>query len=921
MKAEQTKSTQLNFDWLLFTLVSCLLITGLFFQLSASSIVGEKLFSDDLVFFKDHLTFLSIGLVLGVMVFRYYSPLAAQRYAMRFIVISCILLLLTLLIGFENGGVRRWIDVPGHHLFVFPIALLSVIIFLSRHFSNYEAPNKLLSIANAKIVALMLCILPLLYLQPDINGMFLVAGLTLLMTVTAKWMKFAIAFAISGTLTTFTVIIVSDYRRHMLMSIYDPWTDMLMSIYDPWTDMLDSGFQLTRSLLGLSGGGLWGNGFGDGVIKSQFPSSHEGFVLATMAEELGIIFIIAMVLLSAVVFFRCFTISNSLFTMQKRFEGFLVSAFSSCFALFCVSNVAVICGLVPTTNIPYPLLSEGGEFLVFFIVGFSIILRIDSNVRAATVIGVHNAPADKQKTTTAFAFMLPITVIVAVILSYQLLTVAVFSEELNVRYNDYATKYRVAMRSSLRDVDFYNQRGTMVDRKGRILAVNVEKTDVIIYPNLLDIHDPDFLRITNLLSLEVISTRQKVTEYPENGRRGRTLKRSVDLETARLIKKLSVRGVSVKSVSRRTYPLAEKTVSVLGLTDIDNVGLSGVELQQNEALTANKPVQLTIDSELQKMVYETLAQSVIKSGANGGSTIVVDSKTGKVLSMVNYPSVDPLERYNIAYERLKNNAIANTYEPNNLVSPFVAYAAYSTGNVELDSMLNTSGRQFTIPDTAEYSENIMRIEDVEDYGKLTLLQIATQVNSPIGSMILAKSAPRRTLFDVLQDVGFGVRTGLKLSDEPHTSIRSADDWTDKTHAQMALGRGFVATAAQILQAYIPFANGGTMHRITILESPESTFSYSTLMTPRYASEIKKSMEIEGDELDRHVVYGLSAFVPPNQGPSELYHGIFVGLAESGSNDLGIITVVNKPAEPTQAALLAKQISLSIIEKSGGILHE
>jgi cell division protein FtsI (penicillin-binding protein 3) len=176
--------------------------------------------------------------------------------------------------------------------------------------------------------------------------------------------------------------------------------------------------------------------------------------------------------------------------------------------------------------------------------------------------------------------------------------------------------------------------------------------------------------------------------------------------------------------------------------------------------------------------------------------------------------------------------------------------------------------------------------------------------------------------DLFSDVGFGIRTDLGFVEEPRVRLPNLNEWTDEKLLDITIGRGFMATPAQILQAYIPFANEGKMYRLNIWKDIKTKYQYSTLMTPNAARTIKESMKIETPAAPPFSFYGKSTLVSkPNFSDenNKDYVGVFVGLAEFNSKKLAIITVINEPKKQVYADDIAKQISTKIINESIAVL--
>lgn len=397
-----------------------------------------------------------------------------------------------------------------------------------------------------------------------------------------------------------------------------------------------------------------------------------------------------------------------------------------------------------------------------------------------------------------------------------------------------------------------------------------------------------------------------------------SLKRSVDVDTARIVRGFGIQGLFVKSVSRREYPLGEATTSLLGLTDIDNRGISGIELSQNTNLSKKHDVSLTIDSELQKIAYLQLKHHLIKNQVYSGSVILANSENGEILAMANYPSSSPANRNKMPRHHLRNDAVNNLYQPQNLISPLIAIAAYNTGEYGFETQIDTSPGYVIINSSFAGGETQIKIEDEQQYGSLPIIELINS-NSHVGLIKLARQIPKAVISEVFTDIGFGMKTDLGLIEEAHDRIPYPSDWSEEKLADIAIGKGFMLTPVQLLQSFIPYANRSQMHRLSILTDPKVKHSYSTFMTPNGATEIKESMKIDIAPALGLALYGKSTLIAkPNfikGNENRRYTGIFVGLAERYHTKLAIIIVINEPKVQAGAADIAQRLAVEIIDKS------
>jgi len=150
---------------------------------------------------------------------------------------------------------------------------------------------------------------------------------------------------------------------------------------DPFAHRFDTGYQLVLSLSSIGGGDIWGVGYGEGVLKAHTPNVEDGFIYAALVEELGAVGGLIVLILAALICWRCFTIAYKLLANQRRFEGLFVFFITFWIGLLTVLNVFSTLGLLPISNIPFPFLSNSGVHLFVFILSIALVLKFDLKLR------------------------------------------------------------------------------------------------------------------------------------------------------------------------------------------------------------------------------------------------------------------------------------------------------------------------------------------------------------------------------------------------------------------------------------------------------------------------------------------------------------------------------------------------------------
>ncbi|MDH5485712.1 MAG: putative lipid II flippase FtsW, partial [Gammaproteobacteria bacterium] len=207
-----------------------------------------------------------------------------------------------------------------------------------------------------------------LLLEPDFGASVVIMTTVLCMTFLAgvRFTQFLAIITLFGSAAALLVI-SSPYRLQRLTTFVNPWADPF-----------DSGFQLTQSLIAIGSGGWSGTGLGGSVQKLFYlPEAHTDFVFAIMAEELGFIGVITVILLYAALVLRSFVIARRAEAHGNQFASYLAYGIGIWLGLQAFINIGVNMGALPTKGLTLPLMSYGGSSLIIVCASLGLLLRIN----------------------------------------------------------------------------------------------------------------------------------------------------------------------------------------------------------------------------------------------------------------------------------------------------------------------------------------------------------------------------------------------------------------------------------------------------------------------------------------------------------------------------------------------------------------
>ncbi|KMV30169.1 cell division protein FtsW [Photobacterium swingsii] len=359
------------YDRQLVWIALALMVIGLVIVTSASVPIATRLTGIPFYFALRHAFFLGCSLlIIGVMV---QVPLSRwQQLSVPMLLVSMFLLVVVLGIGRSVNGAARWIPLGIFNLQPAEVAKLSLFIFLSGYLVRQYTQVRASFLGFAKPLAVLLVLAFLLLQQPDL-GSFVV------MFVTTVGMLF-----IAGAqLWQFLAMIAVAIFGIVILIVFEPYRmRRVTSFLDPWDDPFGSGYQLTQSLMAFGRGDWLGQGLGNSIQKLEYlPEAHTDFVFAVLAEELGLIGVVAVLMLIFALVFKALLIGRKSLQSEQLFGGFLAFGIGIWFAFQTLVNVGAAAGIVPTKGLTLPLISYGGSSLFIMATAVAILIRIDHEQR------------------------------------------------------------------------------------------------------------------------------------------------------------------------------------------------------------------------------------------------------------------------------------------------------------------------------------------------------------------------------------------------------------------------------------------------------------------------------------------------------------------------------------------------------------
>ncbi len=398
-----------------------------------------------------------------------------------------------------------------------------------------------------------------------------------------------------------------------------------------------------------------------------------------------------------------------------------------------------------------------------------------------------------------------------------------------------AAKYQeIAKRQYESKVVLPAERGNIYDRNGKILVSNSMFVSFAADPRIVGRNANDVAERFSRVFGDPRSS--YVARLSDSNRRFVWLERRVRPDVAKRLQMDDLEGVIQLNEPKRMYHYESVAGQLLGFTDIDNGGLSGIELQydeqlrgtdgyvimQRDGLGRRRPsvdypridpvngnsIVLTIDLEYQSIAESELRKGVERNRAESGLVVMLEPSTGAVLAMANYPGIDPNSVEGINPALFKNRAITDMFEPGSVFKIVAASAAIENSRVKLDQKFFAENGTYVVKYAGGHSR---KINDTHPYGMLTF-QEGIEYSSNIVVAKVSNLIGDELLYTTARNYGFGIETGIELPGEVSGEMKKPNQWSGATLNSMAIGYEVGVTPLQIVAAYAAVANGGVLMR-------------------------------------------------------------------------------------------------------------
>ncbi|MFZ2781569.1 MAG: penicillin-binding protein [Rectinemataceae bacterium] len=415
------------------------------------------------------------------------------------------------------------------------------------------------------------------------------------------------------------------------------------------------------------------------------------------------------------------------------------------------------------------------------------------------------------------------------------------------------------------------ERGLILDRNGRILAVDTPLYDLSVWRP--DTDAATF--VTDAKDLAAISGTPEATIISrwKNGAAdffyiGKRLSPQAQRAVAEGKAAGRFKGIKIDEVAGRLYPEGHLAAQLIGFTGEANKGLEGIEIKYDaelsppaagEADRSGNPVNaggeyprgnnivLTIDANLQYLFEEQARASLIANKAEAVMMVAMDVKTGELLAYVSMPDYDPNDYGSFSVQQRQDRLSVYSYEPGSVFKVYSMASILDLGAITPYTTFTCTGAYTKVSPKGEK----FTIRCLAPHGKVDLGGILAN-SCNVGVSYASERISDMDLYEKLKSFGFGSRTGVGLAGESPGAIRDPEDWSGRTKPTIAIGQESLVTALQMTQAAGAIANGGVLMKpqtVKRIERADGSLVYEntpqavrSVVSPESARRILTAME-------------------------------------------------------------------------------
>jgi cell division protein FtsI (penicillin-binding protein 3) len=503
----------------------------------------------------------------------------------------------------------------------------------------------------------------------------------------------------------------------------------------------------------------------------------------------------------------------------------------------------------------------------------------------------------------------------------------VFEKDFLVKQSDLRVK---------RKVEIPAHRGMLLDARGAHLAISIPAAAIVLNAREAEMTPAQITQLAMGLTINRAWLERLVRDKKA---RFVYLRRQVPAEEAEAVMALKIKGVSSQPEYRRYYTAGYTMAQVLGVTNVEDKGLEGIEFSYQSVLAGvpglqsvirdrsgnvveeldlvrlpkhGRDLTLSLNSQIQYLAYRELQAAYEKFRAKGASAVVLDARTGEILAVANYPAYNPNDRATMTQALARNHAVVDAFEPGSTMKPIFISAALERGIVKPASRYDAS-------------ENLVlsgkQIRDTHPKGVISVAE-AIQVSSNVVMAKIAGSMRDSDIHDIYTRSGFGKVPGSGLPGETRGQLRGLKaKWLPIEKGTLAYGHGLSISLLQLARAYTIFANDGLLMPLTV-EKRSAPVAGERVISQATAQQVRVMLEMvtqEGGTAPKARVPGYRVAGKTGTAHKLIdgsfagnrYYASFVGMAPASDPRVVIAVMVD---EPSTGAYYAGEVAAPVFSR-------
>ncbi len=500
------------------------------------------------------------------------------------------------------------------------------------------------------------------------------------------------------------------------------------------------------------------------------------------------------------------------------------------------------------------------------------------------------------------------------------------------------------------------KRGNIYDRNGREMAVSIDVTSVAAYPARIKDIRATAKALAGILKLDTRKIQQKLALDKSFV----WIKRKTTAKETLMVKELKLPGIEFVPEYNRFYPHTTLAAQALGFTGLDGKGLEGIEFYYNRQLkgaeskitvfedalgrgfrSENRPLAnnsghnlvLTIDSNIQYITESALREAVDQYSAASAMAIVMQPRTGAILAIAHYPTINPNSYLAFDRSQWRNRAITDPFEPGSTMKIFSAAAALESGDIKINDIFYCENGAYKI------GKNV--VHDISKHGWLSLQQII-KFSSNIGAVKIGEKLGAKKLYQTLRNFGFGAKTGIDCPGETTGSLSHYSSWSEIDIGAISFGHGIAVSAVQLITAVSAIANDGMLMKPYIVMEvsdqngqpvkrykPQQIRRVISARTAGIVKNIMKTVTTEGGTgvnaaLDRYSVSGKTGTTrkldETGKYSDSKHVASFVGFTPAQNPEIAVLVIIDEPQEKYYGGIVAAPVFKKIAQQTLNYLN-